>query len=139
MNYKISHMFINAIEDYLLLYSMLCPLDSSSFFIIEFAIAYIEKNLPGLEIKELRTLWKKSNEKIEFKDFLLKNSKFLQMLDSEDESCEIINKLRNFFKTAKKEVIIYVPQITEKLFPYINLNERELLDPKRIRNTKEKD
>ncbi|WP_448589040.1 hypothetical protein [Thermodesulfobium sp.] len=133
MNNKISHMFLKAIEDYLTLYSLLCPLDSSSFLTIEFAIAYIEKSFPGLEIKELRTLWKKSSKEIDFKDFLLENSNFLKRLDSEDKGCKFITELRNFFKTAKKDVIVYIPEITEKLFPYINLNERELLNLKEIR------
>ncbi|MEO1784808.1 hypothetical protein V4762_07005 [Thermodesulfobium sp. 4217-1] len=135
MNYKFAQIFINALEDYLILYSLLCPLDSSSFFTIEFAIAYIERGFPGLYIKELRTQWKHYANDIQFRDYLVQNSTFIKNLDSKEIDLDLIVKLRKFLQTAKKLVIIYVPDVTEKLFPYINLDERELLDPVKLKKS----
>jgi hypothetical protein len=135
MNYKFAQIFINAIDDYLILYSLLCPLDSSSFFTIEFAIAYIERGFPGLNIKELRTQWKHYTKDIQFRDYLMQNSTFLKNLDSKEIDSDLTIQLRKFLHAAKKPVIIYVPEVTEKLFPYINLNERDLLDPIRLKKS----
>ncbi len=135
MNYKFAQIFINALEDYLVLYSLLCPLDSSSFFTIEFAIAYIERGFPGLYIKELRTQWKHYANDIQFVDYLVQNSTFIKNLDSKEVDFELMVKVREFLQTAKKPVIIYVPEVTEKLFPYINLDERELLDPVKLKKS----
>lgn len=135
MNCKFAQIFINAIDDYLILYSLLCPLDSSSFFTIEFAIAYIEKGFPGLDIKELRTQWKHYSNNIQFRDYLIQNSTFIKNLDSKEIDFDLIFKLRDFLQAAKKPVIIYVPNVTERLFPYINLDERELLDPVKLKKS----
>ena len=135
MNYKFAQIFINALEDYLILYSLLCPLDSSSFFTIEFAIAYIERGFPGLYIKELRTQWKHYANDIQFRDYLVQNSTFIKNLDSKEIDLDLTVKLREFLQSAKKPIIIYVPEVTEKLFPYINLNERELLDPVKLKKS----
>jgi hypothetical protein len=135
MNYKFAQIFINAIDEYLILYSLLCPLDSSSFFTIEFAISYIERGFPGLNIKELRTQWKHYANDIQFRDYLIENSTFIKNLDSKDIDIDLMVKLRRFLQSARKPVIVYIPEVTEKLFPYIDLGERELLDPVKLKKS----